>query len=207
MTIHIPDADKIQVVNSDGVFKIMHDVLLREEDIDRGREHFWVLSLSHDNHVMLLELISLGSMSRTIVEPLEVFRFALQKKVAKVVLVHNHTSGNLTPSDEDLDITDRLIQVGKIVNCPVIDHLIITVGGYTSFADTGVIARLQKSTKYALDLSGGHIKSAVKINAEETARKMIKKQKYELEEIKDLTGLTMKQLEKLKKELLHKKKK
>lgn len=201
MTIHIPDAEKVQVVNSHGVFKIMHDVLLREEDIDRGREHFWVLSLSSDNHVVLLELISLGSMSNTVVEPLEVFRFALQKKVAKVILIHNHPSGNSTPSEEDLDITERLIQVGKLVGCPVIDHLIITVEGYTSFADTGLFPKLQKSTKYALDLSNVNEKRGEQNKTEEMAIKMIKKQKYELEEIKELTGLKIKQLEKLKKEL------
>jgi DNA repair protein RadC len=206
MTIHIPDAEKVQVVNSQGVFKIMHDVLLREEDIDRGREHFWIISLAHDNQILNIELISLGSMSKTIVEPTEVFSFALQKRAAKIILVHNHPSGRLIASDEDLDLTDRLVQVGKIVNCPVIDHLIITVESYTSFADCGILARLEKSTKYALDFEGVNIKRAVKNNTEELAIKMLQNQKYELEEIKGLTGLTAKQLEKLKKELSDQKK-
>src|SRR5687767_6252772 len=105
MTIHIPEANKIQVMNSLGVFKLMHEVLLREEDIDRGREHFWIVSLAHDNQILNIELISLGSMNKTIVEPTEVFSFALQKRAAKIILVHNHPSGGLTPSDEDLDLT------------------------------------------------------------------------------------------------------
>jgi len=201
MTIQIPEAGNLEVVNSQRVFNLMYEVLMREEDIDRGREHFWVLSLSNDNHVMLLELISLGSMGKTIVEPLEVFRFALQKKVAKVILIHNHPSGNLNPSEEDLDITDRLIQVGKILNCPVIDHLIITVEDYTSLADTGVFARLQKSTKYSLDLSNVNEKRGEQNKAEEMAIKMIKKQKLDLIDIKEYTGLSIKQLEKIKNEL------
>jgi DNA repair protein RadC len=200
MTIHIPEADKIKAGSSIPVFKLMNEILLREEDIDRGREHFWVVSLAHDNQILNIELISLGSSNKTIVEPTEVFSLALQKGVAKIILVHNHPSGGLTPSDEDLDLTDRLIQVGKIVNCPVLDHLIITVEDYTSFADTGLLAKLEQSTKYALDLSGVHFKLWEKNKDEEMAVKMIKKQKYNLEEIKDLTGLTIKQLEKIKKE-------
>lgn len=207
MTIHLPDADKIKVVNSKGVFKLMHEVLLREEDIDRHREHFWVISLSNNNQIMLLELISLGSMNKTIVEPTEVFSLALTKKAAKIILVHNHPSGELTPSDEDIDITDRLIQVGKIVNCPVVDHLIITTQAYTSFVDTGLFAKLEKSSKYVLVSSDIVEKRGEKNNAEATAIKMIKKQKLDLIDIKDYTGLTIKQLEKLKEELLHKKKK
>lgn len=201
MTIHIPEADKVQVVNSQGVFKIMHDVLLREEDIDRGREHFWIISLAHDNQILNIELISLGSMSNTIVEPTEVFSFALQKRAAKIILVHNHPSGILTPSEEDLDLTDRLLQVGKIVKCPVIDHLIITVESYISFADDKILAKLEKSTKYAVDFEGVNIKRGEISKAEVVARKMIKKGKYDLEEIKELTGLNIKQVEKLKNEL------
>lgn len=207
MTIQIPDSEKIEVVNSQRVFNLMYEVLMREEDIDRGREHFWVLSLSNDNRVMLLELISLGSMNKTIVEPTEVFSFALQKRAAKIIIVHNHPSGELTPSADDIDLTDRLIQVGKIVNCPVIDHLIITVEDYMSFADTGLFARLQKSTKYALDYTGLNEKRIEKDKSEGLARKMIATEKYDLEEIKELTGLTMKQLEKIKNELPVQKKK
>jgi DNA repair protein RadC len=200
MTIHIPEVDKIKVANSVPVFKLMNEILLREEDIDRGREHFWVVSLAHDNQILNIELISLGSSNKTIVEPTDVFSLALQKGVAKIILVHNHPSGGLIPSDEDLDLTDRLIQVGKIVNCPIIDHLIITVEDYTSFADTGLLAKLEQSTKYALDLSGVRFKHWEKNKDEEMAVKMIKKQRYDLEEIKELTGIAIKQLEKLKKE-------
>lgn len=207
MTIHLPESEKIQVVNSQGVFNLMLEVLLREEDIDRNSEHFWILSLSNNNQIMLLELISLGSMNKTIVEPTEVFSFALQKRAAKIILVHNHPSGDLTPSADDIDLTDKLIQVGKIVNCPVIDHLVITVEGYTSFADTGLFAKLQKSTKYALDYTGVNEKRIEKNKVEDLAIKMIKKQKLDLIDIKEYTGLTIKQLEKLKEELSDQKQK
>ena len=87
-------------------------------------------------------------MNATIAEPMEVFSLALQKRAVNIVLVHNHPSGELKPSDSDLDTTDRLIQVGSIVNLPVFDHLIISEKSYLSFRDVGYLRELSKSTKY-----------------------------------------------------------
>lgn len=141
-------------MNSERVFKVMHQILMGEEENDQSREHFWVISLFNNHRIMNIELISMGSMSRTIAEPLEAFSVPFQKKATKVILVHNHPSGELTPSEEDKDITDKLIQCGKVIHCPVIDHLIISTDNYFSFADTGLLAELEKSTRYGLDLSG-----------------------------------------------------
>ena len=69
-------------------------------------------------------------MNSTIAEPMEVFSFALQKQAVKVILVHNHPSGDLTPSEADKDLSDRLIQVGIIVNVPIVDHFIISERSY-----------------------------------------------------------------------------
>ena len=206
MTVHLQEHKQIKVTDSTGVFKVMHQILMREEENDMSREHFWVISLFNNNRIMNIELISLGSMSHTIVEPTEVFSVPLQKKAAKIILAHNHPSGELIPSFDDKDITDRLIQCGKMLKCPVVDHLIITTENYFSFADTGLLAELEKSTKYGLDLSGEKYKHWKKNQTNNIAAKMIMKQKLDLNEIKDLTGLTIKQLEKLRDDLLHKKK-
>lgn len=206
MTVNTQEHKDLKLVNSEGVFKVMHQILLREEENDLGREHFWIISLFRNNRIMNIELISLGSMSRTIVEPLEAFSVPFQKKAAKVILVHNHPSGELTPSEEDKDITDILIQTGKVIHCPVIDHLIITTKNYFSFADSGLLAELEESTKYGLDLSAEKYKHWKKDLMNQIAAKMITKQKLDLKDIKDMTGFTIKQLEKMKKELLIKKK-
>lgn len=206
MTIHLSEDEKIKVVNSLGVFKVMLQILLREEEIDRDKEHFWVVALSNNNRIMLIELISLGSVNKTIVEPMEVFSFALQKRAVKIILVHNHPSGELIPSLADKDLTDRLIQSGKLVNCPVIDHLIITTEGYTSFADTGLMAELHLSTKYALDFEQVHVKRAALSKAEEIAKKLLKAGDS-IDKVAKFTGLTKKQVEKLQEELSSKKKK
>ena len=79
---------------------------------------------------------------------MEVFSLALQKRAVRIILCHNHPSGELEPSNGDKDITDRLIQVGIIVKTAVLDHLIISEKSFLSFAETGLMSELEQSTKY-----------------------------------------------------------
>lgn len=148
MNIELTEAERIKILNSDDLYGIMQRILLREDKIDQNREHFWVIGLENNNRILFIELISLGSVNKVVVEPMEVFSFALQKRAVKIILCHNHPSGELKPSETDLDITDRLIQVGIIVNTHVVDHLIITPNTYLSFENTGLLAELKLSTKY-----------------------------------------------------------
>ena len=148
MNVPLPEDKKVHLLNTEDVYAIMQKVLLRENKIDRDREHFWILGLANNNRLLFIELISLGSVNKTIVEPMEVFSFALQKRAVKIILVHNHPSGGLIPSPADEDITDRLIQVGLIVDTPVLDHLIITEERYISFKEKGIMERLARSLKY-----------------------------------------------------------
>ncbi|MBL1278158.1 MAG: hypothetical protein COB30_018940, partial [Ectothiorhodospiraceae bacterium] len=98
--------------------------------------------------ILFVELVSLGSVNATTVEPMNVFRVAILKNAVQVILVHNHPSGDLTPSMADGDVTDRLIQVGRIINVQVIDHLIISPESYISFESIGLFAKLQASLKW-----------------------------------------------------------
>ena len=148
MTIELSDDQRIKILNADSLFEIMSRVLMRENDIDRDKEHLWVVGLASNLKILFIELVSLGTVNSTIVEPMEVFSVALQKRAVSIILVHNHPSGELRPSKNDMDVTDRLIQVGKIVNTPVFDHLIITEESFTSFKDTGLMHKLEQSTKY-----------------------------------------------------------
>lgn len=148
MDIELTEAEKVKILNSDDLFGIMQRVLLRENKIDQNREHFWVVGLATNNKLLFIELISLGSVNKTIAEPMEVFSFALQKRAVKIILCHNHPSGELKPSERDKDITDRLIQVGIIVDTEVVDHIIISEKSYMSFADIGLIDELKLSTKW-----------------------------------------------------------
>lgn len=148
MDIELTDAERIKVLNSDDLYSIMQKILLRENKIDQNRQHFWVVGLENNQRILFVELISLGSVNKSLVEPMEVFSLALQKRAVKIILCHNHPTGELKPSEEDKDITDRLIQVGIIVDTPVLDHMIISEKSYLSFEDIGLMDQLRESTNH-----------------------------------------------------------
>ena len=148
MNIKLTEAQKIKLINSHDVFSIMQKVLRRENKIDQDKEHFWIIGLASNNKALFIELVSIGSVSKTIVEPMNVFRVAILKNAVNVILVHNHPSLELTPSANDKDITDRLIQVGRIIHVAVIDHLIITPTSFLSFTDIGLFEELKQSMKW-----------------------------------------------------------
>ena len=148
MDIKLTEAEKIKCLNSDDVFEIMQRVLCRENKIDQDKQHFWIIGLAINNKALFIELVSFGSIKANVVEPINVFRVAILKNAVKVILVHNHPSEELTASEEDKDITDRLIQVGRIIEVEVIDHLIITVKSFVSFVNIGLFEQLKKSLKW-----------------------------------------------------------
>ncbi|MBF7091182.1 JAB domain-containing protein [Flavobacterium sp. ALJ2] len=148
MNINIEEQDKIEIGGSRDLYGIMQCILLRENEIDREKEHFWMIGLNMANTILYIELVSMGSVRATQVEPMNVYRVAVLKGATSVLAVHNHPSGRMTASETDKDTTDRLIQVGKILNINFIDHLIISPERYMSFVDTGLMAQLEKSLKY-----------------------------------------------------------
>jgi len=170
MIIELEEIEKIRILNSDDLYGIMQRILQREQKIDQNREHFWVVGLANDHGLLFVELISLGSINQTVVQPMEVFSLALQKRAVKIMLVHNHPSGTLTPSEDDKDITDRLIQVGIIVNLHVLDHLIISRHSYLSFVQIGLLDELKKSKKYVPAFM--QVEQAQKEAAEMTKQKL-----------------------------------
>ncbi len=133
---------------TDDVYSIMQRVLLRDNQIDQEKEHLWMIGMNQAGYILYIELIALGSYKSVDVEPMNVFRVAVMKNASRVILVHNHLSGSLTPSDADKDITDRLIQVGRILNIDLIDHLILTPKTYISFRSTKLMEELEQSLKY-----------------------------------------------------------
>lgn len=103
------------------------------------KEHFKVLLLNTKNHVISREEISIGSLNASIVHPREIFGSALKKSAASLILVHNHPSGDPQPSQEDLEVTRRLVEAGSILGIAVRDHLIIGDGCYFSFKEKGLL--------------------------------------------------------------------
>lgn len=103
------------------------------------KEHFKIVLLTTKNQVISVEEISVGSLNSSIVHPREVFNSAIKKNSAAIILTHNHPSGDPTPSKEDINITNRLIEGGKILGIDVLDHIIIGDGRYISLKEENLI--------------------------------------------------------------------
>jgi DNA repair protein RadC len=103
------------------------------------REQFVTLALDTRNHLVKVSSISVGTLDASLIHPREVFREAIQASAAGVIIAHNHPSGHLEPSEEDLEATQNLIAVGKIIGIHVIDHVIITKSGFLSLREKSFI--------------------------------------------------------------------
>lgn len=113
--------------------------LLMEEMRYYDREHFCALYLDRKGGLLIKEDVSVGGLSSSIVHAREVFKTAVKCSAASIILVHNHPSGDPTPSREDQDITRRLVEAGHIMGIDVLDHLIIGQDKYCSLKEMGVI--------------------------------------------------------------------
>jgi DNA repair protein RadC len=103
------------------------------------KEHFMLALLNTKNRVIATPTVSIGSLSASVVHPREVFREAIKYPCAAIILVHNHPSGDPTPSREDISVTERLVKAGKIMDIPVLDHLIIGQHTYVSMKEKNLI--------------------------------------------------------------------
>lgn len=109
------------------------------EDIIEYREFFYVMYLNRKNKVIHVQKISEGGCSGTIVDGKNIFQGALLANAQAIILCHNHPSGCTKPSDSDVKLTKKLVEVGKYLEMPVLDHLIISDESFFSFANEGLI--------------------------------------------------------------------
>ena len=115
------------------LYKILR-TLLEEED----RENFLEISLDTKNHINGINVISTGTLNSSLVHPREVFKMAILNNSNSIIIAHNHPSGDTEPSNEDIKVTDRLVECGKILGIEVLDHIIVGEG-YYSFKEKGKI--------------------------------------------------------------------
>ena len=106
---------------------------------DKAKEHFKLILLNPRNKIIGISTISIGTLNASLVHPREVFKDAIMHTAASVVLAHNHPSGDPEPSEDDITITKRLIEAGKILGVEVIDHIIVGKNGFFSFKEKGLI--------------------------------------------------------------------
>jgi DNA repair protein RadC len=105
----------------------------------KKKEYFYILCLDTRNRVKNANQVSIGNLDSSIVHPREVFKDAISSLAAAVIFVHNHPSGDLEPSAEDINLTKRLIEAGELLGIPVLDHIIIGKKGYTSLKSRNLI--------------------------------------------------------------------
>ncbi len=123
-----------QIHNSSDIYEIMLPVLR-----DVGHEEFWVLMLNNNSRLLKKIRMSSGGLTQTSVDLRMVLKEAILAEATCLVVCHNHPSGTLRPSKDDIQLTERLKQASQTMNIRLIDHVIVTDGNYYSFADNGKI--------------------------------------------------------------------
>ena len=106
---------------------------------NKKQEYFLALYLDGANHLIQTKIITIGILNQSLVHPREVFSYAIEKRCASIIVAHNHPSGILEASSEDINVTKRLKESGKILGIELLDHLIITKDGYLSLKEEGVL--------------------------------------------------------------------
>ncbi len=206
MNVKLTTTQKIRVANSDDLYKIMQQVLLRENKLRRAQEHFWIIGLDSKHMILFVELLALGQQNRVNINPPEAFRMAIYKLATQAVLVHNHPSGSLELSKADLDLTDYLYKAGHFLNINILDHLIITETDYKSLETEGTMHKLRNSgawqlidkTKAELNDMKAEVEKEEAIKQERlTIAKKMRADGYTVEVIKKLTRLTLGEIRKL----------
>jgi DNA repair protein RadC len=126
--------DRPQITGSADAFQLIGPHLA-----DLPHEEFWVLFMNRANRLITKEIISSGGVAGTVVDPKMIFKRALEQLASSMILVHNHPSGNRSPSQADIEITHKLVEGGKLLDIQVLDHLIVCGNTFYSFADEGIM--------------------------------------------------------------------
>jgi DNA repair protein RadC len=120
----------VEVIEGASDVACMFDFLIQEK-----REHFYAVLMTSANEVLRKALIHIGTLTMSIVGPREIFREAVREGASTIIVVHNHPSGDPTPSPEDIEVTKQLVEAGKMLDIPVLDHVIIGRDAYRSLAE------------------------------------------------------------------------
>src|SRR4051812_40005169 len=124
---------KVKIANPLDVATVFQDLLKLEDKIDQEKEHFYVMHLNGRQQIKLVELVVIGTLTEAMVHPRETFRRAVIEGSASIIIAHNHPSGDVTPSDNDLTFTRRIREAGEILSIPLLDHIVFSTSSYYSF--------------------------------------------------------------------------
>jgi DNA repair protein RadC len=138
MKVKIPKISS-SIAGPGNIAEIFRAVLNAESDCDKDKEHFWIVGTTTRNNIKYIELVALGTLNQALVHPREVFRMAILQASSSIITVHNHPSGDPSPSEEDIKLTKRLCEAGKILGIETLDHVIVGTNSYQSLKEMGYI--------------------------------------------------------------------
>lgn len=131
-------SEDIAISSPKDVAKIAQSILK-----DKKKEYFLIFPLDSRNKIAKESIISIGTLTANLVHPREVFKEAISRNAVQIIVVHNHPSGNPEPSEDDLEITKRLMKAGEILGIDVIDHIIVARDGFVSFKEKGLLEKYE----------------------------------------------------------------
>ena len=130
----IENINNIKITDSNIVFEYYKDIIG-----DKLQEYFYCLYLDNSKKVIKEKLLYIGTVNYSLVHPREVFKEAFLLSASSIICIHNHPSGNIIPSKQDIDTTNKLIEIGRLVGIEIVDHIIISKDKYYSFFENDVI--------------------------------------------------------------------
>ncbi|MEO5644139.1 MAG: JAB domain-containing protein [Bacteroidia bacterium] len=204
MNIQLTKTQKTLIESSDDLARIMRQILLRENKLSRLREHLWTIGLNEEFKMLYVELIAFGIPAKDQVQPTEIYKLPLQKDAKYLYLCHNRKSDDMSAKDDDKALTDRMIQVGKIIGITVVDHIVINAKAedHLSYEKIGLMDELRKSLVWVPPYEQGEMikkmaeASGEKRKAMEMARGM-KLKNIDIKIIIELSGLSAEEIERL----------
>ena len=130
----IDNLNQIKIYSSNSIYEYYQDKLK-----DKLQEYFYCVYLDTKNHIIKDKLLFIGTINESLIHPREIFKEAYLLSASSIICIHNHPSGNVNPSNNDIIMTKQLVEVGKILGIKVLDHIIIGKDNYYSFNDNNLV--------------------------------------------------------------------
>jgi len=204
---------KIKYKEITQAYNLFVSALKLEDESVRNKEHFWVLGIDVKGFVVCVYTVSLGSSNITTFAPVEIFQYAMQRGCVQVIFAHNHTnvSNNetLKPSKQDLETTNWLFYAARYLGIQLLDHLIINLYTFCSLHKIGEMKKIEEDMKFKtydevkpkLDDDKAEAVKIAKLEEKIDMAKTMLEKKYTLDQIIDISKLTIEGIKKIKKDV------
>lgn len=139
MEIKYKSDKSISLKRPDLVAQILHDILKAEDELDRMKEHLWVIGVNKKLTIKTIDLLSLGGMASAPVDMKNLFQLLLERRCTAFILAHNHPDGSIEFSDDDETVTKKVARAAKYLDMQILDHIVVNETSYKSMKETGMM--------------------------------------------------------------------